>query len=149
MSASSWHKTRQAGWQGRQAGSVNMPTLTTNISVALTSRTKFKTRQVVLTINQFSLMRSLWLSAISSNLFLIKIFLKCFNHRHLSYIDRLVVHTCCLVRLIGTVNCCSKKKPWKTAASSRHITNLKQSIFLFWYLWFQLTIHAYFHSIKS
>ncbi len=30
----------------------------------------------------------------------------------------------------------AKKKPWKTSASSRHITNLKQSIFDFQYLWF-------------
>ncbi len=29
-----------------------------------------------------------------------------------------------------------EKKPWKTGASSGHITNIKQSIFVFRYLWF-------------
>ncbi len=40
-----------------------------------------------------------------------------------------MVDTACLVCFISTVNSCSKKKkPIKTGASSRHITNLKQSI---------------------
>jgi len=51
------------------------------------------------------------------------------DHRHLSNIDCLTLHTACLVRFISTVNCHSKKKkPWKTGNSSGHITNLKQSI---------------------
>jgi hypothetical protein len=48
-----------------------------------------------------------------------------------------MAHTACLVCFIVTVNGCSNKKkkrkeeafPWKAGASSRHITNLKQSIF--------------------
>ncbi len=37
--------------------------------------------------------------------------------------------TACLVCFISTVNGQSKKKkPWKMGASSRHITNIKQSI---------------------
>jgi hypothetical protein len=52
-----------------------------------------------------------------------------YTHRHLSNIDCLMVHTTCLVYFICTVNGHSKKKkPWKTGASSGHITNLKQSI---------------------
>jgi hypothetical protein len=43
-----------------------------------------------------------------------------------------MAHTVCLVHFISTVNGCSNKKeslhPWKAGASSRHITNLKQSI---------------------
>ncbi len=39
-----------------------------------------------------------------------------------------MVLTACLVCFISTVNCCRKKKPWKTGTSSGHITNLKQSI---------------------
>ncbi len=42
-----------------------------------------------------------------------------------------MAHTACLVCFISTVNGRSEKKekkPIKTAASSRHITNLKQSI---------------------
>jgi len=49
-------------------------------------------------------------------------------HRHLINIDCLTVHTACLVWFISTVNGKGKKKPWKTGASSGHITNLKQSI---------------------
>jgi hypothetical protein len=46
-----------------------------------------------------------------------------------------MAHTACLVGLIGAVNGCSTiKKPWKTGTSSGHITNLKQSIFIFQYL---------------
>ena len=61
------------------------------------------------------------------------------RHRHLSSIDCLQVRTTCLVCFISTVNGhCQKKKPWKTGASSGHITNLKQSIFDFWYLWVEL-----------
>jgi hypothetical protein len=33
----------------------------------------------------------------------------------------------------------SKKKPWKTGISSGHITNLKDSIFVFQYLWVEVT----------
>ncbi len=47
------------------------------------------------------------------------------DHRHLSNIDCLMAHTACLVCFISSSK---KKKPWKTGASSRHITNLKQSI---------------------
>ncbi len=44
-------------------------------------------------------------------------------------IDSLTACTVCLVCFINTVNgCIQKKKPIKTAASSGHITNLKQSI---------------------
>ncbi len=32
-----------------------------------------------------------------------------------------------------------RKKPWMTGTSSGHITNLKQSIFVFWYLWVNRT----------
>jgi hypothetical protein len=37
----------------------------------------------------------------------------------------------------------AKKKPWTTGVSSGHITNLKQSIFVFRYLWSSRTL-AYF-----
>jgi hypothetical protein len=60
------------------------------------------------------------------------------DHRHLSNIDRLKVCTTCLVCLTSTVNGHhkkKKKKPWKTGTSSGHITNLKQSILDFRYLW--------------
>jgi hypothetical protein len=41
-----------------------------------------------------------------------------------------MAHTACLVCFISTVNGYSKKKkPWKTGTSSRHITNLKESIY--------------------
>jgi hypothetical protein len=51
------------------------------------------------------------------------------HHRHLSIIDCLKAHVppalfASLVLLMTT----AKKKPWKTGASSGHITNLKQSI---------------------
>jgi hypothetical protein len=55
-------------------------------------------------------------------------------HRHLTNIDCLTAHTACLVCFITTVNGYSKKiiiKGEKCGASSRHITNLKQSIFSF------------------
>ncbi len=39
------------------------------------------------------------------------------------------------VWFISTVNDRSKKKPWNTGTSSGHITNLKQSIFDFRYIW--------------
>jgi hypothetical protein len=58
----------------------------------------------------------------------------CVTHRHLSNIDCLMAHTACLVCFISTVNGRSKKKkkqPWKTGASSGHITNLEQSILTF------------------
>ncbi len=59
----------------------------------------------------------------------------CFGHRHLRNIDCLMAHTTCLVCFINTVNGRSQKKkkklPWKTGTSSRHITNLKQSILTF------------------
>jgi hypothetical protein len=50
--------------------------------------------------------------------------------------DCLTASTACLVCFISTANGhCNKKKkrkeeayPWKTGASSRHITNIKQSI---------------------
>ena len=42
--------------------------------------------------------------------------------------------TACFICLISTVNDCNKKKPWKTDTSSRHLTNLMQSIFVFQYL---------------
>ncbi len=54
------------------------------------------------------------------------------DHRHLSNIYCLTAHTACLVCFISTVNGRSKKKsPRNTGASSRHITNLKQSILTF------------------
>ncbi len=60
------------------------------------------------------------------------------SHRHISNID-LMAYTACLVCLISTVNCRIKKerkqKPWKTGISNAHITNLKQSIFVFQYVW--------------
>jgi hypothetical protein len=56
------------------------------------------------------------------------------GHRHLNNIDCLMSRTSCLVYFIRTVNGRNKKKPWKTGASSRHITNLKPSIFVFQYL---------------
>jgi hypothetical protein len=62
-------------------------------------------------------------------------------HRHLSSIDCLMAHTACFVCFISTVNCHSEKKRkigQKCGSSSRHITNLKQSIF-FRYLWRLLT----------
>ena len=53
------------------------------------------------------------------------------------YIDCLTACTACLVCFISTVNGRSKKKKLiKTGTSSRHITNIKQSIFVFRYLWF-------------
>ncbi len=43
-----------------------------------------------------------------------------------------MVRTACLVFFISTVNGRSKKKkPWKTGASSGHMTNLKQSLLTF------------------
>jgi hypothetical protein len=54
-----------------------------------------------------------------------------YYRRHLSNIDCLKVHTACLVCFISTVNGNSKKKkkkPWKIGNSSRHITNLTQSL---------------------
>jgi len=64
------------------------------------------------------------------------------NHRHLSNIDWWMTRTADLVCLICTVNAASKNRrrkshPWKTSVSSGHITNLKQSIFVFQYLWTQ------------
>jgi hypothetical protein len=50
-------------------------------------------------------------------------------HRHLTNIDCLTATTACLVCFSSTLNGRSeKKKPIKTNTSSRHITNLKQSI---------------------
>ncbi len=46
--------------------------------------------------------------------------------------------TTCTVCFISTVSSRikkRKKKPWKPSPSSRYITNLKQSIFVFRYLW--------------
>ncbi len=51
-----------------------------------------------------------------------------YTNRHLSNINSLTVRTTCLVCFISIVNGCRKKKPIKTSASSRHITNLEQSI---------------------
>jgi hypothetical protein len=57
------------------------------------------------------------------------------SHRHLSNIDCLTARTSCLVCFISTVNGNNKKKEKKAknvallGGSSRHITNLKQSIF--------------------
>jgi hypothetical protein len=58
------------------------------------------------------------------------------NHRHLSNIDCLMVHTACLVCFISTVNGRSKKTTTgkclgKCGASSRRTTKLKQSIILY------------------
>ncbi len=56
------------------------------------------------------------------------------EHRHLSNIDCLMANTACFVCFISTVNGHSKikrKKGSKCGNSSRHITNLKQSIFSF------------------
>jgi hypothetical protein len=63
-------------------------------------------------------------------------------HRHLRKIDLLMACTACLVCLISTVSGCSKKK-LKCGASSRHITNLKQSIFSFDIngLWLYVSMH--------
>ncbi len=49
------------------------------------------------------------------------------SHRHLSNIDCLTVCIACLVSLLVLLIAAAKKKPRKTGASSRHITNLKQS----------------------
>jgi hypothetical protein len=43
------------------------------------------------------------------------------THRHPSNID-------CLVCIISTIKCCTKKMPIMTGAGSGHITNLKQSL---------------------
>ncbi len=57
-----------------------------------------------------------------------------FNPLTSKNIDCLTAHTAWLVCFISTVNGCSNKKrkekayPWKTGASSGHITNLKQAI---------------------
>ncbi len=52
-----------------------------------------------------------------------------------------MMRTACLVCFISFVNGHSKKKkPWKVGASSRHTTNLKQSIFAFRYLWCWATV---------
>ena len=59
-------------------------------------------------------------------------------HRHLSNIDCLMACTACLVFFMSTVKWPQQKKPWKTGASSGNITNLKQSIFVFQYLWASL-----------
>jgi len=74
------------------------------------------------------------------------------SHRHLSKIDCLKSRTACLVCFIGTVNGHCKKiknKPWKTGASSRHITNLKQSILNFRYLCTasSFSLRAYFSTL--
>ena len=53
------------------------------------------------------------------------------DHRHLCNIDCLKACTACLVCFVSTVNGHCKKKPLKTGASSRHITNLKQSFWTF------------------
>ncbi len=58
----------------------------------------------------------------------------CCTHRHLRKIGCLMAHTACLVCLISTVSGRSKKS-LKCGISSGHITNLKQSIFSFQYLW--------------
>jgi len=42
-----------------------------------------------------------------------------------------------------------KKKPRKTGASSGHITNLKQSILDFWYLWLWLFCTKDFQNFRS
>ncbi len=76
-------------------------------------------------------------------------------HRHLSNIDWWMTRTAGLVCLISTLNGCIKKEkrrrslPWKTDASSRHITNLKQSIFFFRYLCFSilLFLDIYGHNL--
>jgi hypothetical protein len=47
----------------------------------------------------------------------------------LSGIDCLMVCATSLVCFISTFNGCPKKKPWKTGACKRHLTNLKQYIF--------------------
>ncbi len=57
-------------------------------------------------------------------------------HRHLSNIDWWMTCTAGLVCLISTVKKRRRRSlPWKTGTSSWDITNLKQSIFVFWYLW--------------
>ncbi len=59
-----------------------------------------------------------------------KWFLIRLGHRHLRKIDWLMAHTTCLICLINTVNGCSRKSLGRGGASSGHIKNLKQSIFL-------------------
>ncbi len=74
------------------------------------------------------------------------------SHRHLSNIDCLMACTACLVCFISTVDgCIKKKKPWKTGASSGHITNLKQSILETFYRHVnsQLKQVRLFHSVNS
>ncbi len=61
-------------------------------------------------------------------------------HRHLSNIDCSMAHTTCLVCLLVLLMAKAKKKPRKTSNSSGHITNLKQSIFDFGYLWLGHTL---------
>jgi hypothetical protein len=60
-----------------------------------------------------------------------------------------MAHTACLVCFISTVNGRSKKikkKPWKTGASSGHITNLKQSILETFDIYVQYLYHE-LHSL--
>jgi len=70
------------------------------------------------------------------------------KHRHLSNIDCLMAHSTCLVCFISTVNFRCKKKPWKTGASSWHITNLKQYIFVFQYPCRQVTFSKLTHLYR-
>ncbi len=65
-----------------------------------------------------------------------KISLMSHCHRHLSNIDCLTALFASLVLLLATA-----KKPWKTGARSRYITNLKQSILE--------TFDIYGHSSQS
>jgi hypothetical protein len=63
-----------------------------------------------------------------------------------------MAHTTCLVCLISAVNGRNKKNLGIGGASSGHITNLKQSMFLFQHLWFQITKksrHLFFAKVNK
>jgi hypothetical protein len=73
-----------------------------------------------------------------------------YTHRHLSNIDCLKARTACLVCFISLLMATAKKEKEKEAlkdgASSGHITNLKQSILDFQYLWCQYRNNIKYNS---
>ncbi len=55
-----WAQTRQASWQGRWAGSIDVPALNANIFVAATSRTNIHNKKGVSHHSSVYLKRCLW-----------------------------------------------------------------------------------------
>jgi hypothetical protein len=89
-------------------------------------------------------------SFLSHFFFIVIISVLHWNHRHLSNIDCLKVHAASLVCFVSAVNGHHKKEKeaLKEQHSSRHVTNLKQSILDFWYLFWQvLKQHMRLHLV--